>query len=846
MEASDAIKTIETLHRDARARGLFFQQVTGDALRGRRVEVGGRELLSFGSCSYLGLELHPALIEGACDAARRYGTQFSSSRGYLSAPPYAELEALFDHLFGAHALVAPTTTLAHQAAFDVLVTEKDAVVLDHQVHQSVHQAANLARTRGAHIELVKHEELGRAEEVVRALSRRYRTVWFATDGVASMYGDLAPFALLARLLDAAANVRLYVDDAHGMSWDGRFGRGSFLRRMPISDRLVVATSLAKGFGCGGAVLVFAQAAERERVRMCGGALLFGGPMQPPMLGAAVAGARLHLTADLEVLQATLRDRVRLANRLFVERGLPLLVENDVPIRFIRMGLPRAAAEVASRAAKDGVYVNVSMFPTVPMRRAGVRVAVNANHTAEDIERLVGTLARHVPAVLEEEGLSRSELDDLFARSVVSGVGLDVVPAGHAGLRAPSWVQRWGMPSGLRLETYSRIADVDAATWDRMMGTVGTCSHASLQAVESLYHAGRVEPEHRWVHDYLIVRDRGGRPVAATYLTTSLQKDDFLMREEVSRAVEARRRSDRYFLTSRVVMTGSTFSEGAHVFLDREGPWEAALDLLLQAIHAVYEREGADVVIIRDIPGGDEALEARLVDAGFVAMEGLPSYQLAIDFRDEEELSTRLSKRRRQYLRDRIERAPRFDVRSHGAGSEQKAPISAEEARYLHHLYLNVARRHLRINVFDLPEDFIPALLASPAWEIVTLRLPEAAGGPAHGRPVAFYAAHVSDGHYAAFLCGLDYDYVLTQGAYRQALFQMVRRARLRGMRVVHLGMDADLEKQRYGATPIRNAVWVQAREHHNAAVLRDLVAEVGVSELLGHAPGRDVETDAAE
>lgn len=140
MESSDAVKTVEALHRDARARGLFFQHVTDAELRARQVTVNGRELLSFGSCSYLGLELDPRLIEGACDATRRFGTQFSCSRGYLSMPLYAELESQLDAIFGGHVVVAPTTTLAHQAAFDALMSEKDAIVVDHQAHQSVHQA----------------------------------------------------------------------------------------------------------------------------------------------------------------------------------------------------------------------------------------------------------------------------------------------------------------------------------------------------------------------------------------------------------------------------------------------------------------------------------------------------------------------------------------------------------------------------------------------------------------------------------------------------------------------------------------------------------------------------------
>jgi hypothetical protein len=329
---------------------------------------------------------------------------------------------------------------------------------------------------------------------------------------------------------------------------------------------------------------------------------------------------------------------------------------------------------------------------------------------------------------------------------------------------------------------------------------------------------------------VIVRDAGGRPVAATHFTTGLQKDDFLMRDEVSREVELRRAADPYFLTSRMVMCGSTFSEGDHLYLDREGPWRDALSEVLGVMHRIYTREKADGAVIRDLSAGDAAVAAELLQAGFVPMDGLPSHRLAIDFGDEEELCQRLSKRKRQYLREQIERSALFEVHSHGAGSLERAPLDEADAAHLHRLYLNVAERKFRINVFQLPEGFVSALAGSPAWEIVTLRLPVSAGGPAHGRPVAWYAAHVSGADYAAFLCGLDYDHVLSHGAYRQALFQMVRRARLRGMKVVHLGMDADMEKSRYGTTASPNVIYVQAREHDNAAVLRDIVAEVAVRE----------------
>ncbi len=70
------------------ALGMLLLQAEDERLDGRHLQIRGRRLLAFTSCSYLGLELDPRLIEASVDAVRRYGTQFSASRTYVSAPPY--------------------------------------------------------------------------------------------------------------------------------------------------------------------------------------------------------------------------------------------------------------------------------------------------------------------------------------------------------------------------------------------------------------------------------------------------------------------------------------------------------------------------------------------------------------------------------------------------------------------------------------------------------------------------------------------------------------------------------------------------------------------------------------
>src|SRR5215510_13238317 len=113
MEASERIATVDAIHQEARQQGLYFLHTDDEELRGPRFRVNGKPLLAFASCSYLGLEHHPDLVAGVVEAVTRFGTQFSATRGFVSAPLYAEVEARMSELLGGHALVCSSTSLAH-------------------------------------------------------------------------------------------------------------------------------------------------------------------------------------------------------------------------------------------------------------------------------------------------------------------------------------------------------------------------------------------------------------------------------------------------------------------------------------------------------------------------------------------------------------------------------------------------------------------------------------------------------------------------------------------------------------------------------------------------------------
>ena len=101
--------------------------------------------------------------------------------------------------------------------------------------------------------------------------------------------------------------------------------------------MLFRSSLAKAFSAGGAVMVFPDAETARLVRTCGSTMIFSGPLQPPLLGAAIASARVHLSPEIHERQKKLMERICLFNSLADQRGLPLGSAAATPIRFVRTG-----------------------------------------------------------------------------------------------------------------------------------------------------------------------------------------------------------------------------------------------------------------------------------------------------------------------------------------------------------------------------------------------------------------------------------------------------------------------------------------------------------------------------
>jgi 7-keto-8-aminopelargonate synthetase-like enzyme len=356
---------------------------------GRYVTLEGARYLNFGSCSYMALEACAELRAGAHRAIDEYGTQFSFSRAYLQCPLYLELEALLEQMTGRPVVVAASTSLAHMAALPVLVRDTDYLVIDQFAHASLHTAVKLLPN--VPLEILRHNRMDQLDALLARLEDHPGNVWYVADGLYSMLGDLAPFDDLQQLLDRHPKLRLYIDDAHSTSCFGKHGRGLALERFGGDERVVVALSLNKAFSAAGGMVALPSRAEAARIRRCGGPMLFSGPIQPPMLGAAVSSARLHLGAGFARMQSELHQLIDLCAAAARPRSLDLAADARTPIFQAECDSPRIAFKVSDLMSERGFLCCICVFPAVPMNRPGIRFTISRHNTAADIGAFVAAL-----------------------------------------------------------------------------------------------------------------------------------------------------------------------------------------------------------------------------------------------------------------------------------------------------------------------------------------------------------------------------------------------------------------------------------------------------------------------
>lgn len=325
---------------------------------------------------------------GAIEAINQYGVYFSCSRQYVGLELNEELEALLDQITGYHTLITPTTSLASLSAIPIVISPNDLIVMDHQVHASVQNAAKIAETQGTAVGMIRHNSMSALEQVINKNQHNYEKIWYLVDGIYSMLGDGCPIKEMNVLMDKYPKLHCFVDDAHGMSWIGDNGKGYALNSTSLHPQMILEMSMNKAFGVCGGILIFPTAEQRHLVKSLGTSLIFSGPVSTPVLGAAIASAKLHLTDEITLRQNVLYSRIKYFREKAYAYGLPLVNHTFSPIFYFGAGNEKNAYYIVKKMLEAGFFVCICNYPVVPKKNAGIRISVTTHHTFEDIDNVL--------------------------------------------------------------------------------------------------------------------------------------------------------------------------------------------------------------------------------------------------------------------------------------------------------------------------------------------------------------------------------------------------------------------------------------------------------------------------
>jgi len=760
--------------------------------------------VNFGSYSYLGLEQDQRLKDAAINAINRYGIQYPSSRSYVSNTLYKEFEELLGEIFEKPVILATTTTLAHVAVMPIVVSENDVILMDQQVHSSVQFMISHLQLQGVPFHVVRHSSLKSIEERIIELSKKHDQVWYMMDGIYSMYGDAAPMKELHALMDKYPNFRLYVDDAHGMSWSGRNGAGFALENTPFHDQMVLVTSLNKAFASGGSVVVIPDPKVRELARTCGGPFIFAGQLQMSALGAGIACAKIHLSDEIKELQNDLKSKIDFCESQLIKHGLPFIQsEESTPIFFVGVGLAKVGYTLARKILNEGFFVNLAIFPAVSLTCTGIRFSVTCNHSFEQIQQLIETMAVQFEAALIEEERTIEDIHHAFRKANIYKPEVQkitpIVP-----MRLPDF----------HLQHERSIEKIPREIWNTYMQNKGSYDWDGLLLLEGA-HKNNEEEYNNWDFHYFILRDRKGKVVLATYLTYCLTKDDALAPALVSKQIESQRQSDPFYLCSRTLLLGCPVSIGDHLYLDKSAEnWKEGLDFFIEKLTALYDENPANVLNIRDIAQSETEVQSRFEDQGLMKVDVLDGHEVSLEgITSSSAFLQSLRSSQRRFVKQRaVNHSDQFSVRL----------LGAHDIRHLndvYQLYLNTKEKHLELNLFECSKELFKEAFYSPHWEVLALSL----RSDSTDTPIAIALSYKTNSSYNFMYAGLDYRFVESHHSYNQLLWQIVQRGIETGSSRIDMGLTTAQNKRKFGAKTYSNVGFVQVKDDFNYKIISSMV-----------------------
>ncbi|MPM24546.1 8-amino-7-oxononanoate synthase [bioreactor metagenome] len=382
-----------TAVKDAREAGIYPYFHALESRQDVEVTMEGKRRIMLGSNNYLGLTIHPEVVEAGIHALEKYGSGCSGSR-FLNGTliMHLELERELARFLSKEAVVTFSTGFqSNLGIISALVGRCDYVVCDKENHASIYDGCKLSfgtMVRYRHNDM---DDLRRTLEKIPDSAGRL----IVTDGVFSMGGDIANLPEIVKLAKEFG-ARVMVDDAHGLGILGAGGRGT-ADYFGLADEVdIYMGTFSKSLASLGGYMAASEEVA-EYVRHNSRPFIFSASMTPASCACALAALRV-LEREPERVQRLL-DICRYAQDGYEKRGIPHKY-TEVPIIPIYTYEATRTLVIAKKLYEAGVYVNPVLPPATPATECLLRTSYMATLTEPLLDEAMDIMA----AVLKEEAL----------------------------------------------------------------------------------------------------------------------------------------------------------------------------------------------------------------------------------------------------------------------------------------------------------------------------------------------------------------------------------------------------------------------------------------------------------
>jgi 7-keto-8-aminopelargonate synthetase-like enzyme len=270
------------------------------------------------------------------------------------------------------------------AVLSALTGRQDILYLDREDHASLYDGARLSFGT---LRKYRHNDLEDLERLLARDAGKPGGRMIVTDGVFSMSGHIANLpgiVELARKYDA----RIAVDDAHATGVLGENGRGTPEHFGLEKEIDLIIGTFSKSFASVGGFMTGPRAVVNY-VKHHGRPFIFTAAL--PAMQVAVALEALNIMETEPVH----RERLH-RNATQLRQGLRALgfdtLGSETQIVPVLIGPDELTVVFWKGLWEAGIFTTPALPPGVPPGQSIIRTSVNANHTPEQIERLLEAFA----------------------------------------------------------------------------------------------------------------------------------------------------------------------------------------------------------------------------------------------------------------------------------------------------------------------------------------------------------------------------------------------------------------------------------------------------------------------